>query len=113
MHFSNPTYAPLLFLLTTAWTVGVPCAAMSEELSSGEYFEMQSWSQEQECSATVLRQRAGELSQSEVTRLPLPPRQRRKCRGRNEGLPEATRDVSGQLCHGVSRRLSEELEHRV
>ena len=49
MHFSNPTYAPLLFLLTTAWTVGVPCAAMSEELSSGEYFEMQSWTQEQEC----------------------------------------------------------------
>jgi polyhydroxybutyrate depolymerase len=48
MNLSNRTFASLLFLLTTAVTVSMPCAALSEELSSGEYAVTQSWSQEQD-----------------------------------------------------------------
>ena len=47
LYLSNETFAPLLFLLTIALIVSMPCAAMSEELSSGEYAVTQSWSQEQ------------------------------------------------------------------
>ncbi len=48
MNFSNRSFTPRLFLLATALTIGVPYVGMSEKLSSGEYFETQSWSQEQD-----------------------------------------------------------------
>jgi len=48
MNLINGTFAPLLFLLTTAVTVARPGAALSEELPSGEYAVTQSWSQEKD-----------------------------------------------------------------
>ena len=48
LYLSNETFAPLLFLLTIALIVSMHCAAMGEELFSGEYAVTQSWSQEQD-----------------------------------------------------------------
>ena len=113
MSFNNRTFAPLLFLLTTALTIGVPCAAMSEELSSGEYFETQSWSQEQDFQRSYYVNVPENSSNQKLPVFIFLHGNGGKCQGRNEGLPEATPDNGGELCHGVSRRLSEELEHRV